>query len=274
MHCKITTIFTVSVFFFFLAIICFFQRNAFKEHHTTKLTRTSLPSEIVFVHISKTGGSTIQKFLSNNNIRYHLVHCRPLPKNIIRGGRKIIVSVREPLSRVISAFNWRSPYGGGIHKFGKNNTAQEMMFHSCFHNVSIFVKSFSAHKSNCRDIAHNSLKNREHIGMGYVFYLKQAMSKIRDAHIYVIRQEHLQADLLGLQDWIKYPIKNYDVSHARASYDLHSNITTGNISDYHMSLLPLVTNDEIVAFKRLLHQEYKIYHNLLFLSRRAQTHKA
>ena len=72
---------------------------------------------ITFVHVGKTGGSTLREYFREHNIEHEMVHVAPGDTYKWRSGmqmrgRCIIVSVRDPVARTISAFNWRHPVGG------------------------------------------------------------------------------------------------------------------------------------------------------------------
>jgi len=57
-----------------------------------------------FVHIGKTGGSTIHEILKQKNIEFIEYHCHKNYKN----NEKYIIWLRNPLSRFVSAFNYVS----------------------------------------------------------------------------------------------------------------------------------------------------------------------
>ena len=60
--------------------------------------------EYELVHIGKCGGNTVYKVLKSLNLRYVLIHIRTV---IFNPKSKYIILIRNPISRFISAFNWR-----------------------------------------------------------------------------------------------------------------------------------------------------------------------
>ena len=65
---------------------------------------------VLFVHVGKTCGGTIAAELQKNRVAYHEVHLDKLDRETLAQYKHIIVSARDPVERVVSAFNWRSPH--------------------------------------------------------------------------------------------------------------------------------------------------------------------
>jgi hypothetical protein len=215
---------------------------------------SGINDKLVFVHIGKTGGSTIQKFLKDNLIEHRLIHCHPVPSEVLHKDSKVLISIRDPIERITSAFNWRSPAGGGIYKLGKYNTPAEQSFYNCFPNVSSFIRIFSGANSSCRDLAQRALNGPEHIGMGYSFYLERVIALLSTVNVRVIRQRNLLSDLMGLEVWLGKKFHDRIVSQLRSSYYLHNSTTD-----------TLATAQEIIAFRSVIAHEYEIYYMLLDL---------
>lgn len=219
------------------------------EHYTEQL---------IFVHIGKTGGSTIRKFLNDNTITYRLVHCQRVTADMIHNHSKILISIRDPLERIISAFNWRSPVGGGIAILGKQNSPAEQVFYQYFPNSTSFISVFSGTDSSLKALANKTLQGSEHVGMGYSFYLGNIISLLSSLNFAIIRQDKLLDDLIGLESWIGKKYKSRGISQLRSSYRLHNSTNIHN----------LATAQDIATFKSVITREYEIYHLLLNLARK------
>ena len=109
------------------------------------LCAAATASDVLFVHVGKTCGGTIADELRLNHVPYDEVHLRKLDTEKLAQYKHIIVSARDPVDRVVSAFNWRSPHAcrqrkgqctppRSIEKFDG-----ERGFYNCFPDVQHFV---------------------------------------------------------------------------------------------------------------------------------------
>jgi hypothetical protein len=62
-----------------------------------------------FVHVGKTGGSTVSIFLKKNNISFSGIHVHSVIPGHLYRFDKILIPVRDPMSRIISAYKYRHP---------------------------------------------------------------------------------------------------------------------------------------------------------------------
>ena len=53
---------------------------------------------------------TIAAELRKNRVPYHEVHLDKVDGETLAKYKRVIVSARDPVDRVVSAFNWRSPH--------------------------------------------------------------------------------------------------------------------------------------------------------------------
>ena len=102
-------------------------------------------SDVLFVHVGKTCGGTIAAEFRKNRVAYHEVHLDKVDGETLAQYKRVIVSARDPVDRVISAFNWRSPHAcrqrkgqctppRAVEKFDG-----ERGFYNCFPDVQHFV---------------------------------------------------------------------------------------------------------------------------------------
>ena len=112
---------------------------------TASETASDVASDVLFVHVGKTCGGTIADELRLNHVPYDEVHLRKLDTEKLAQYKHIIVSARDPVDRVVSAFNWRSPHAcrqrkgqctppRSIEKFDG-----ERGLYNCFPDVQHFV---------------------------------------------------------------------------------------------------------------------------------------
>mgnify|MGYP007078126966 CR=1 FL=1 len=74
-------------------------------------------SVVSFIHIGKTGGDSILWALRKLCVPprctlRHQIHLHPPRPCSFVGVDAVIISVRDPLDRAVSSFNWRHPQGG------------------------------------------------------------------------------------------------------------------------------------------------------------------
>ena len=215
--------------------------------------KRKLQGKLLFVHVGKTGGSTVEKFLTENRIRHQSVHTRSLSaKQCLRlhlgspykctkeelhwkaNERSVIVSVRDPLRRLISAFNWRHTVGGGVKdkSFAKSHRPLafkfEVSLYKCFDSVNDFAEALGEENNltRCGSIARSVFdqtnpSSSTHMSQGYLFYIGKEMLEYMVSHqfrIYLVRQESLTSDLHGLEDWLSTPLRTLRIKHERSDY--------------------------------------------------------
>ena len=77
---------------------------------------------VLFIHIGKAGGGSVLHLLNKAHVASDQVHTRPVPYIAIASHARIVVCNRDPVDRLVSAYNW------GLTK--QQQWAKEL--HSCF----------------------------------------------------------------------------------------------------------------------------------------------
>lgn len=181
---------------------------------------------IAFIHIGKTGGTTIDTLLKStlsNYKEYH--HTRNYQEN-----EKYIIWIRNPIERFCSSFN-HSYYGvhtdvNSIKEFNlenclipyrmKNSIGKQCVFSEPydalikqFTNANHLAESLTSPDINLQKKA-IELMNREeeHLYKGIHWYLHQDdfLKRNRDAILFVGRTEFMKADILALSTILKVPL--------------------------------------------------------------------
>ena len=167
-----------------------------------------------FIHVGKTGGDSVQAVLTTGaklaNFKLRVFHVKA-PYNdtaAVPRPTAILVSVRDPISRLVSAFNWRDPDEGGKvnHRPSENNTnakATEVDLYTqrggggCFNSVNEFAEALWD-RSWCGLVARrNLLEPIAHLGMGIAFYTHSSVADLvaMGAPIHLAHTPSLAADL-------------------------------------------------------------------------------
>ena len=80
------------------------------------LAAAATTNQVLFVHVGKTCGGSAVAYL-RRAVNVTEVHLRPVKREEVEGASHIIVSVRDPTERVVSAFEWHRP--GGDRTIGR-----------------------------------------------------------------------------------------------------------------------------------------------------------
>jgi len=139
---------------------------------------------LIIIHIGKCAGSSLREILTLNNINYSVVH---LKKAQFNKNNKYVIILRNPISRFISAFNWRYKLVV-LDKVQKNRFPGERKILLKYKNVN----TFSKHIDN-----YDKVKNYiHHIYENINFYLCDFLKKAKKENILgIITQENLIEDI-------------------------------------------------------------------------------
>ncbi len=119
-----------------------------------------------FIHIGKCGGTTVNKVLKSNNIKFIHIHCR---KVIYKPNKNYVIVIRNPIQRFISAFYWRKYLVCDI-KIQKNKFKNEQKIINKYKNVN----------NLCNDLKKNlDIFNGNRSSGNYIHHLKE------DIHFYL-----------------------------------------------------------------------------------------
>jgi hypothetical protein len=138
---------------------------------------------LVIIHVGKCAGSTLREALTINNIDYKLIH---LKRAIFNKNDKYVIVLRNPISRLISAFNWR-------YKLVILDRLQEIRFPGERETLLKYkdVNTFSEHISDY-DKVNNYI---HHVYENINFYLGKFLKKAKKENILgIITQENLNED--------------------------------------------------------------------------------
>ena len=139
------------------------------------------------VHVGKTGGSTVRFFLRQNELDFLDFHEKP-PVDSAHAEffDRWVVTVRDPVDRAVSAFNWRHPCGGGGSKLDHASQDErdfEARLYGCFEHVRDFANALED-ETDCGAVARESLVSpnlSHHMGKGLHYYIGDTLHLLRNA---------------------------------------------------------------------------------------------
>lgn len=185
-----------------------------KEHGSAAKNVTT------WVHVGKTG-SSVGKMLHGCRIASCHVSEGRLKPPVPRDARYLI-SVRDPIDRVVSAFNWRHPNtrggvnGSGVrHHTGGNTSGKHAPrrrlrsgqtsheLYACFPLIDDFAVGLRA-AGACGALARNFLTEpHAHITMGFEFYLGKVLDEgLLERPYALLHTETLAADVAAAACWL------------------------------------------------------------------------
>jgi len=138
---------------------------------------------LTIIHIGKCGGSVVIETLKKNKIKFNQIHIKHVK---FKENHKYVIILRNPISRFISAFNWR-------YKLVLLDQIQEYRF---FNEKDILKKY-----NNINNLAENiekyddELEYIQHIYEDINYYLSDFIRECKSENILgVITQENLKED--------------------------------------------------------------------------------
>lgn len=162
--------------------------------------------KILYVHVGKTGGEFINQFFRYNYPELHLqqLHIHALDRMMVKQYSTIIISLRNPVDRLISAYYFSHPLIEGSYAYdGKI----ENSFYKCCPDLISFGNTLFEN-SKCGNIARNqSLQSvKGHMDLDSCAYMSGVLNelKAKKEHVYLINTESLQRDVDNLVTYFKW----------------------------------------------------------------------
>lgn len=149
----------------------------------------------VLIHIGKTGGTTVTKGLRfavrNKRCRiYHLV------KPVFRKDLKYIICSRDPIARVVSAFNWRKEIiiEQGLQRRRFQGEVEAL---KDYININELAEALYSQSGEPNEMALSHFRTIHHLDNGIAFHLKDFLGVCKKEQIVdVLMQETLEIDVL------------------------------------------------------------------------------
>lgn len=184
------------------------------------------PSDIIVIHIGKCGGSTVRSELINNEFKFSERHIRKIR---FQKNKKYVIVIRNPISRFVSAFNWR-------YKLVVKDGNQRNRFKGEFATLKKY--------KTCNNLAENIYNSKgelqidlskkhyyiHHIKEDINFYIGDFLDKCKKENIIaVIATETLNEDMLN---YFSIEVQKHEKKNKKDSEDNLSNLATTNLKKY------------------------------------------
>jgi hypothetical protein len=95
--------------------------------------RASGRPRIVLIHVGKAGGDSVNALLRAHCARSRCdlptqVHLRRATPADVANASAVVVTLRDPVERAVSAFNWRHPRGGGLRESAHLSPTETLLY--------------------------------------------------------------------------------------------------------------------------------------------------
>lgn len=150
------------------------------------------PRDAIFLHIGKAGGGNARERLKQWNLNISVCHPKPCVYRATENPDSgIIVPIRDPVDRYLSAFYWRlivlcNPDGderfgrGGGHAASRperfctngNEDEKEGIFHVFRRDASLLAEGLCSSDATTRTLARRTLRSLQHAGKPIAQWLK------------------------------------------------------------------------------------------------------
>jgi len=136
----------------------------------------------VLVHVGKCGGTSAVEELRERGYHFDHVHLRRPEAN---PGHRYVILVRDPVARVVSAFNWRrrlfaagSLSAGGDDAVARLRHAAEHDFLSRFESVNEFAERLEFHEGHEVSPMATMMQLIGHVPHGFAWHLDGLLRRI------------------------------------------------------------------------------------------------
>ena len=196
---------------------------------------------VTLIHIGKAGGSSIiREWLASDNLTFTFdeIHTTPVTEKAIKG-KVVVISGRDPIERLISAYDWRHPRNCNSNRMCNDvHRAQELRFYACFPTIHDFVNG-----KKCSALHSDVINSRVlmgHINRGFQFHLKN-VQQTTISPFYMVDTYTFDYDMACLRSKLSYRHSEGSM-HVRTTYN--SLYETLNVSERkRVAQWPLIQQD-------------------------------
>jgi len=172
-----------------------------------------MKDKYILIHIGKCGGSTVRDVLHKLRYKTKNVHFHQPKFNI---NRKYIITLRNPIARFISAFNWRY-HNVVVNKTPGNILKTEKVFFAKYKTVNELAEAIFTDKGELNINLSSPYNYVKHIHETIDFYLGNFLDICDKTNIYGITlTETLNDDLKRLfgvtEEILTHKLKNAEYS--------------------------------------------------------------
>lgn len=232
---------------------------------------------IHFIHVGKCAGETIIRELISHSIEIREYHCFNANNDLIntlsddKGDNIYIISVRDPIDRFISAFNFDK-----FEKIiqNKTNNPQWNSIYKTFDSANHLVESLISKNPSLNRLANFAVhESKLHIHMGLAWYVNiNTIKQFPIDRTHIIRTEYLKDDIdKVIMKVAKLPREKLPLAHTKNSSSFLDKIGIDNplfLSELSHNILATLLHEDYCILHYLFEKKLidKTYHNRCFLT--------
>ena len=188
---------------------------------------------MLFVHVGKTCGDTVIAALDKNNKKitssiepgreaFDMVHVHPVRAEVIASMENVLITIRDPIDRFISAFNNAACLAQGTERDicervpMKNRSPNNNLIRvpelggyvmGCFPNVTVFAESLDDDTA-CARVARDMIgpdradAGVSHVGRGNCYYLGGAIQWLQGKRIHIVSTDTCEEGIARIPKWL------------------------------------------------------------------------
>lgn len=169
----------------------------------------------LMVHVGKTGGSTITSMLHQHKVPFQQLHVHSLDSIMVDTFDTIILSLRDPVQRIVSAFHFSNPLIPQSEGYVLHTPVKT--FYSCNPDLNTFADNLVM-PTECGSVARNFSNHSHefsHISYDTCAYIRGVFDllKYHRNKVYIINQESLIEDMNKLSAKKKWNVIFKDPPH-------------------------------------------------------------
>ena len=232
---------------------------------------------LLFVHIGKTCGDTVIAALDKNNKKitssieagraaFDMVHVHPVRAEVIASMENILITLRDPIDRFISAYNNAACLAQGTERDicervpMKNRSPNAELIRvpelggyimGCYPNVTVFAESLDDDTA-CARVARDMIgpdradAGVSHVGRGNCYYLGGAVQWLQGKRIHIVSTDTCEEGIERIPKWLGLQGKS-------SRFDKAPAIHTGEFPHHYDAVSP---QGRKLLYKHLKHEYY------------------
>ena len=216
-------------------------------------------NKILYIHVGKTGGTTVATALNSAKMPYFAVHVYSAERYLFAMFNTVVVSLRDPVERAISAYYWNSPLTSQLSAASRSGPRWHE-FYSCCPSINDYSAALSS-SEKCGAVARLGY---EHTEWNLCSMLGGVVDELSThGNVWVIEEESLLDDVNRV---VKDTLPDLDIG-VRTQFTQENFFQRNNYNKSKIASAP-ISDESLVKLRGYLEitGEYWLYRRLLAIA--------